>query len=204
MGIKERKAREKEELKQLILQTATEQFATLGYYKTTIRSIAKAIEYSPRTIYLYFEDKDTLLYEISVKAFTLFKERFQTVQSIEDPFERLQKLNEVYVNFAMEHPAYYELMFILNEPMRSDEVGGGWQIGLSAHQILLDVVSDCQAKGYFKGKDVEVLAFSIWSYVHGLVSLKIRNRMLMYPEATRDALILASGKMMHEILAGTR
>ena len=200
MGISERRQREKEELRNLILETATRQIALVGFDKTTIRSIANEIEYSPRTIYLYFKDKDALLYEISVKAFTLFKEQFEAVLSIKDPMERLEKLNERYINFALDNPAYYDLMFILNEPMQSDKTKTGWDIGMSAHNILVSIIKDCIQEGYFKDLDADVVAFSVWSYVHGVVSLKIRNRMKMYPEDERMKLIEDSGKMMHQIL----
>ena len=204
MGISERRQREKEQLRNLILETATRQMALVGYDKATIRSIAKEIEYSPRTIYLYFKDKDALLYEISVKAFTLFKEQFEAVMTIKDPMERLEKLNERYVNFALENPAYYDLMFILNDPMQSDKTKTGWDIGLSAHNILVTIIKDCIQDGYFTDLDADVVAFSVWSYVHGVVSLKIRNRMKMYPENERMKLIEDSGKLMHKILQLTK
>ena len=53
MGTTERRERERLEMKELILRTATRQFEKYGYEKLTIRSIAQEIEYSPRTIYLY-------------------------------------------------------------------------------------------------------------------------------------------------------
>jgi AcrR family transcriptional regulator len=40
-----------------------------GYERTTIRKVASAIEYSPRTVYLYFKDKDALLMEIIEEGF---------------------------------------------------------------------------------------------------------------------------------------
>ncbi len=204
MGVQERKRREKEELRNLILKTATKQFSKFGYTKTTIRSIANEIEYSPRTIYLYFKDKDALLYEISVKAFTLFKKEFESVLPIADPFERLQKLNQVYVEFAINNPAYYDLMFILHDPMQTDHTQDGWDIGMSAHAILQQTIKDCISAGYFKGMNAEVVAFSIWSYVHGMVSLKLRDRMKMYPEETRMELLQSSGELMHKIMSLTK
>jgi len=200
MGIKERREKEKEHLRRLILKTATDQLAQQGYAKTTIRSIANEIEYSPRTIYLYFKDKDALLYEISVRAFTLFKKEFESVLSVADPFARLEKLNEVYIDFALDNPAYYDLMFILNEPMQTDETQEGWEIGMSAHRILQQIVGECMEAGYFKGLDAQVVAFSVWSAVHGMVSLKLRDRMKMYPEETREALISKSKDVLHQML----
>ena len=52
MGITDRKEREKQELKELILKEAKAVFLEEGYEKTSIRKIADRIEYSPTTIYL--------------------------------------------------------------------------------------------------------------------------------------------------------
>jgi AcrR family transcriptional regulator len=53
MGISDRKEREKQEMKQLIIDAAMRMFVEDGYEKTSIRNIADKIEYSPGTIYLY-------------------------------------------------------------------------------------------------------------------------------------------------------
>ena len=61
MGIKERKAREKEQLRRQILSAARELFVNEGYENVSMRKIANKIEYSPTTIYLHFKDKADLL-----------------------------------------------------------------------------------------------------------------------------------------------
>ena len=61
MGVKERRAREKEQLRRRILSAARELFVTEGYESVSMRKIADMIEYSPTTIYLYYEDKADLL-----------------------------------------------------------------------------------------------------------------------------------------------
>ena len=61
MGVQERRAREKKELRQEILDAAREMFVEDGYENVSMRKIAEKIEYSPTTIYLYFRDKADLL-----------------------------------------------------------------------------------------------------------------------------------------------
>ncbi|SDP90493.1 transcriptional regulator, TetR family [Mucilaginibacter sp. OK268] len=77
MGVTERKEREKTEMRELITAAAMKMFLEDGYAKTSIRGIADAIEYSPGTIYLYFKDKDELLYEIQADAYGRLLEVFQ-------------------------------------------------------------------------------------------------------------------------------
>ena len=61
MGINERKEREREEIRELILNAAREIFVEEGYEHTSMRKIAQKIEYSPGTIYHHFKDKSDLL-----------------------------------------------------------------------------------------------------------------------------------------------
>ena len=56
MGISERREREKQELREKILEKAREILIKEGQDNLSIRNIATAIEYSPATIYLYFQD----------------------------------------------------------------------------------------------------------------------------------------------------
>ena len=52
MGIKERQTRQKEMLRQEILDAARNLFIKDGYENVSMRKIAEKIEYSPTTIYL--------------------------------------------------------------------------------------------------------------------------------------------------------
>jgi AcrR family transcriptional regulator len=69
MGILERKERDRVEMRERIIDVAIEMFVQEGYEKTSIRNIAEKIEYSPATIYLYYKDKDELLYDVQAQAF---------------------------------------------------------------------------------------------------------------------------------------
>lgn len=119
MGIAERKEREKMEMRERILEAATEMFLEDGYEKTSIRNIAEKIEYSPATIYLYFKDKDELFFAIHEIGFGKLLSLMQQCMSIENPLQRLRALGTTYIDFALENPEYYDLMFIMRAPMKA-------------------------------------------------------------------------------------
>jgi hypothetical protein len=50
--------------------------------------------------------------------------------------------------------------------------------------------------GYFKGVDLEVAAFSLWSFVHGIASLFIRDRMMMVPVESLKPLVAGALKFL--------
>lgn len=189
MTIEDRKEREKRELKELILKTAADMFRKQGYESTSMRAIAKAIDYSPGTIYRYFKDKDELMFEISTTGFRIFYQYLSEVRKIEDPMERLQVLGRQYLLFAKDHPAYYDLMFIMPDPLKSLEEGEHWEDGHQSHGVLVEVIQECMKNGHFQGHDPIVLSLMIWGQVHGMVALQIRCRLEMYTGKDQNELL---------------
>ncbi len=181
MGVKERKERDKAEMREMILQSAHKLFIDRGFEEVSIRNIAEAIEYSPATIYLYFKDKNEIFYALHNEAFKKFNEIMATeLATIADPFDRLIGMGEKYMQFAAEHPKYYEIMFIMDSPMDCEENREEWVEGNKALASLENLLINCQQVGRFQGQDPRVLAFSIWSYMHGMCTLSLRNRLRCY------------------------
>jgi AcrR family transcriptional regulator len=201
MTISTRKERQKEELKGKILQAAKELFMQKGFEDTSIRNIAEKIEYSPTTIYLYFKDKDDIFCELHKEGFTLLNQYFRPLAHVSDPFERLKAINKAYISFALENGEFYDLMFIIRSPMDSitkDE--SDWEEGKRAFSFLVDTISECVAKGYFKDMQPDIVAFTVWSMVHGIVSLEIRNRCSVVESLNQKDLALKASEMVNEIL----
>ena len=178
MGIAERKAKEKEELKELILQAAKKLFAEKGIEQTTIRNIANAIEYSVGTVYVYFKDKKEILNELHTQGFKQLGGEMRVLFNVTDPMERLKALGRVYLQFAIENPDMYDLMFHMKEPMACLESMDKeeWDEGKATFDVLRTTVNQCIEKGHFKGHQLEPLSFAIWSTVHGMASLHIGQR----------------------------
>jgi AcrR family transcriptional regulator len=192
MGIVERRQREKQQMRRQILDTAMDLFIENGYEEVSIRRIADHIEYSPATIYLYFQDKDDILFVLHEEGFEKMIAEQAQVSDIADPLERLIRIGEVYVRFGLAHPEYYELMFILKNPMRklkSDDAYCEWGCGIRSYDFLRQAVRDCVAAGFFTDADSEVLAIAMWAQVHGFVALILRDRLHMIPAEMREQLV---------------
>ncbi|MCH8553976.1 MAG: TetR/AcrR family transcriptional regulator [Schleiferiaceae bacterium] len=178
MGISERKAKEKEELKSLILRAAKKLFVEKGIEQTTIRKIANEIEYSVGTVYVYYKDKNDILYDLHTQGFKHLGGEMKVLFNVADPMERLKALGRVYLQFAMENPDMYDLMFSMKAPMEFlDSVHKEeWNEGKSTFDVLRATVHQCMEKGHFNGHQLEPLSFCIWSMVHGMASLHISHR----------------------------
>jgi AcrR family transcriptional regulator len=200
MGIKQRKDREREEMKKVILDAAIRVSVDEGFEKVSIRKIAEMIEYSPGTIYLYFRNRDEILFELHNIAFRKFYEEQLTTAGIENPWERLREHGKVYIRFALDNPDLYELMFIVQAPGNEIEINQSWNAGMKTFEYLKQNIQECIDHGYLLGKDANVMSIAMWSFCHGLVSLFLRKRMAMVPkEYIRPVLFDAFDTMLNNL-----
>jgi AcrR family transcriptional regulator len=188
MGTVERRDREKRKMRDQILKAAMKLFLKEGFEKVTIRRIAEDIEYSPATIYLYFKDKNEILYALHEQGFEELYKRQEAVLSIRDPLARLKRHGQVYMTFALEKPEYYDLMFIMRGPARKFIKEKEWTAGRRSYELLRKNIEECIVAGYLPQGNLDVAAFSIWSLVHGIVSLIIRGRCSMFPQEKLKAI----------------
>ena len=154
MGLAERKEREKNELRELILIKAKEIISKEGQDKLSIRRIATEIEYSPATIYLYFQDKDEILYQMMNKGFEILAHQMQDVYLEKSALRRLLLIGQSYIRFGIENQDWYTLMFNSVSPMNH--------------------IERCKSEW---GHGIAILALQMWSTVHGLVSLSNTQRL---------------------------
>src|SRR5438132_4298043 len=164
MGSAQRRQREKESLREKILATAREMFAREGVEAVTMRKIADRIEYSATAIYQYFPDKDALLREICERDFTALAQQSLRVAREPDPVERLRKLGRAYVDFALEHPSSYRLMFMTPKTAGQKTMEGQGVPERDAYALLRSVVQECIEQGRLDKKswDAELVAQSLW------------------------------------------
>ncbi|MBK7232005.1 MAG: TetR/AcrR family transcriptional regulator [Saprospiraceae bacterium] len=178
MGISERKEREKVELRELILLKAKEMFLKHGYEKLSIRQIATAVEYSPATIYLYFQDKDEIMHELMNMGFGLMGKELTEAMQEPDAVRRIHIIGRGYLMFGLKNPDWYELMFHSEKPIKHlERCDQDWGHGLGLFDFLLSSCQEAINTGRCKAKNAELLALQLWSLVHGLVSLSLAQRL---------------------------
>lgn len=178
MTIAERRQREREELRQKILDTARELFVAHGYDGVTLRKIAEAIEYAPGTIYSYFADKEALIRALCVEDWQAFEQSFpRGPEASSDPLELLRGLGLGYVKFALEHPNHYRLMFMSPKavPLDDEALAKRGDPALDGYALLQHTVARAIEAGLMREEltDPALVAQTLWAGVHGVVSLEI-------------------------------
>jgi AcrR family transcriptional regulator len=209
MGSQQRKEQEKEDLRRKVITAATELFREENYGAVSMRKIAKRVEYSVGTLYLYYKDKDELFLAVQSAAFEQAFTFINALSGKDDPLERLQELGERYVRFGMKNPDLYRLMFMMEHPMDAMEEGDPWHSGIALHNLLTSLVKECVAAGRIVAEDPDRLSFALWSLVHGMVSLRISQRLTIYNGGhlncplcgiDTDQLVIETNEMMISIL----
>jgi AcrR family transcriptional regulator len=161
----------------MILDAARELFATEGYEAVTMRRIADRIEYSPTAIYFHFKDKESLVRELCDADFLTLAHQFHRIARIADPLERLRQAGIAYMEFGLEKPNHYRLMFMTPHPaMPADESAierGNPEV--DAYAFLKAIIVDGLAQKKFRKEltDADLIAQTVWAGVHGAISLQI-------------------------------
>jgi AcrR family transcriptional regulator len=175
LGPKERREREREEIRGSILDAARELFAAEGFEAVTMRRIADRIEYSPTAIYFHFKDKETLLKELCQLDFRSLAQQFVAIDRIDDPIERLRRVGHAYIKFGVEHPNHYRLMFMTPHPPIDDADVDKGNPEEDSYAFLKAIVSDAIEQKLLRPalKDADLVCQTVWATVHGVVSLDV-------------------------------
>jgi len=205
MATSDRIERDRLAKRKRILEAARELFVARGVEAVTLREIAQRIEYSTTAIYVQFKDKQDLLDHMVREDFAAFTAALAAVTSVVDPLERLTRLGDAYVEFAMTMPRHYQLLFMTPHAAPAPEDVVHDVAGVDGYHLLLRTVTECVTTGRFRPelRDPDGLAQAIWATVHGVVSLLV----IMGPEAVfrwRSPATLAElalGSMLRGMLA---
>lgn len=176
MGLKQRRAREKQEVREGILTAAREIARQEGWHAVTIRKVAECIEYSPSMIYEYFASKEAILFALHSEGFRLLAFSLNAARSSsEDHEERLISMAEAYWEFAMRHPELYQVMHGLNGiPLDYSEKP---RVVHEAFDTTVEALNEwAQSRGIILPEVGDAVVI-LRALLHGLVCLKMENRL---------------------------
>jgi len=158
-------------MRRRILDAARQLFVKEGFDNVSLRRIASRIEYSPAALYRYFRNKKEILSALREEGFARFVEQqAQTRQRYPDPLERLRAGAHEYIRFALSEPDHYHLMFCTS--CGQVDLDGEWAASsLRSFHMFRDLVVECAATGRFGDVEPDVLVFTLWGQLHGLVHL---------------------------------
>jgi AcrR family transcriptional regulator len=193
MGLKDRRARQKQALRGQILDAARDILVTQGFGGLSMRKVADRIEYSPTAIYLHFHDKQSLVAELCEETFVRLVRELETLPSeFKDPLVCLRRGLQRYVRFGLKYPQHYLAAFVIpNDVAKDDEARERMQSpqasGMRALGILRQIVAECVRLKKLRAVDIDVATRALWAGVHGITSLLIVYE--HFPWGDRDAVV---------------
>ncbi|MFM0504482.1 TetR/AcrR family transcriptional regulator [Paraburkholderia caffeinilytica] len=192
------------DLRRTLLEHGWDTVVEGGGKDISLREVARRAGVSPGAAFHHFRNKDALLAAVSVEGFArLTQIRQKRTRSVSDPREKLRIVLHAYVEFAIQYPAIFFLMFryITTAPDDSGEVR---MAALASFDVVRSAISD--ATGDERAEStLTVDAWAAWAAMHGAASLLATAgpRARVDPEISTGRLLERTVNMVLDGLACT-
>lgn len=172
-------------LRLALLAAALKEVEKSGRTDFTLRSLAQGLGVTHAAAYRHFKSREALLSELAAEAFGRFADALLAGLKPGLSFEQhYAAQGRAYIDFALDHPGYYLLMF--RAPTPGFEASPALEReGQRSWMGLVKMVEAGQAAGRLRQGDPQSLALVIWSGIHGLVSLILDGRAAPGVKVTR-------------------
>jgi len=178
MSTKERKLKEKENRKDLILTAAENVMAENGLYGLSIESIAEETELAKGTIYLYFKSKEEILSSLTIKARNKLFLEFELIEKQNtNSYEQLIEIIRMNYTFYKQFPLYYDLVSLYEANHKAVETEEMYKSSQNITNLVNRIAEKAQAEGYLNPKINPLhLTMSLWGMTVGMLQLlKVRG-----------------------------
>ena len=178
LGIAERKEREKLQRRQEIISAAESVFFSQGYENSTMDDVAKKVELSKGTLYLYFNSKEELLLIIVKKAFVKLHELFvEHTEKENDGLCKIRATGEAFIRFFFEYEDYYntlkyyhnQLSFFKEDCEICKEIN---KLKRNNHNFMVNILEEGMQDGSMrKTLDPNKTALLLWGESMGVLQM---------------------------------
>jgi len=179
-------------MREKILACACDLYLTDGLDGFSMRKLARSLGVTAPALYRHYESKERVLLDVVGEGYRQLIQYLHRALEGRTAEERFRIAGEGYLEFALNHPRYYEVLFMGVELLRVDEVPEEISAqGCAVGQFWNDRVRECIEAGLLREGDPEAIGMSLWSHAHGLISLYLKG-MLPLPEEDLRVLYRAS------------
>jgi AcrR family transcriptional regulator len=165
------------DLKNALIRAGIEILSEDGVHGLSLRKVAQKAGVSRTAPYSHFTDKQSLIAAISTEGFrTIHKKLSAVIKRYQD--EPLQQLVEgawAYVRFALSDPAHFKVT-LSSVLEREKDYPAFVEMSGKSFELVVRISEACQAAGVLRPGPADVEAISVWSTVHGFVSLLLEGQ----------------------------
>jgi AcrR family transcriptional regulator len=173
-------------LRESLLQAAISLIAEVGPTAFTLREVARRAGVSHNAPYRHFRDKDDLVASVAAEGYReLTNAMLRAAAKHPRAVDRLKNAGLAYIEFALQRPEYFTVMFDAPGTAEPDESVAAPE-AKQAFTTLVDLVSNAQDKNQLPSGDPLQFALLAWTMVHGVAKLAITGRL---PYRTTPAIL---------------
>jgi AcrR family transcriptional regulator len=179
-----------------IVAAATQLFAREGFYRTTIKDIAKLAGISSGLVYQYFREKEDILLLVLLEVVDAYaREIPKALEGVTDPLDRLLTAVDAYCRVVDRHRAATVLAYRSTKSLPPDRRRELIQEReTETNQIIASAIADCIKQGLVRRVNVDVLVYQIIMAAHGwaLKSWHFKSRLSLdeFIRETLDILLM--------------
>ena len=176
--IAERRGEEKERRRAEILDAAEALYAEKGWDALTVDQVARSARLSRALVYVYFRDKEELLFAIGERAMGLLRDRFIAAAAGHAlGMDQVEAIGRAYMAYAYEFPHYFDFCSRFQAHSVAADPGSHESACRVAGDETIGAVVQAIQTGIADGSirtDVGeplLLAVTLWAFTHGIIQL---------------------------------
>lgn len=149
-----------------------------GFGKMSMRKIASQVGVSATSIYLHFKNKDDLLLELIDTSIARLSDKLENqLRDFDNPVQKLQKLAESYIEFALNNPQEYEIIYMVRSEEMPKFPKKKFRQVRKIYELLADIIEQGRRQGLLEVKNSITSAYTFWAQLHGVASVIISKRL---------------------------
>ncbi|MBP3125959.1 TetR/AcrR family transcriptional regulator [Thalassospira sp. ER-Se-21-Dark] len=188
------------DVRNVLLQQAENILIEEGPAGLSLRRLARLTGVSEAAPYRHFDGKDGILAAVAIAAFERFAEQLESAaESHPDHEERIMALGAAYVQFAVENPQHFRLIFGRERPPL-DQYPELRDAADNAFDVLQRAVTSVDRKAEMtlaEAASAYNRALAAWSRAHGIAMLVIDG--MIVPPADQDLSSFVLGLLAEDL-----
>ena len=169
-----------------ILTRACELYLEGGAEAVSMRRLARDLGVTAPALYRHYDSREEMLLDVVAEAYRRLSERLYGALSGRTPAERLYLAGQAYLDFALDQPKYYEMLYTPAHTLGAEEFPEQvTEQVASVGRFFNDRVRECIDAGLFQPIDPADVSGTLWAHAHGLISIYLRGCLDMDAEEFR-------------------
>jgi AcrR family transcriptional regulator len=202
--IAERRQEEKERRRAEILDATEAVSATVGWDTMTMDQVARKARLSRALVYVYFKDKNDLLFGIGERALgTLYQYFSEAIAKHPRGLEQLIAIGHAYIAYSRERAVYFDVMARceLISPDTSN-LQPNEQACMLGGDAVRKLMQDALELGIRDGSirsdvgEAKAVTVCLWGFIHGIIVLAAAKAKMLAHDGLDMATLLEQAMLM--------